>query len=296
MKKCQNCRFENTDLMNFCMECGTGLVNNDLAEPKTVVFTDQKTAEYPASTPPTNPTTVIETQTQVRSRYNPPPPPNTVVQNQYFPPPNTPPPNKGNSKMVMIAGGLLALAVLLGVGVVGIVAAFAYFSQREVVDNSTPTPISTRTNERTTPTQVPLKETPTPADGSTPVGEFDDLWVDYNVREGGKLGMKVHINFTAKNMKDLDSYLAIYLQKNDGTAIYGKTPGFVAKTKQVAAFKLLRPAFDPAEYKDTQIFIPYTAFGLGRGTHNLQLNVNLIYKTDGLINQLTVYDFEFEQK
>ena len=130
MKKCQNCRFENTDLMNFCMECGTGLVNNDLAEPKTVVFTDQKTAEYPASTPPTNPTTVIETQTQVRSRYNPPPPPNTVVQNQYFPPPNTPPPNKGSSKMFMIVGGLLALAVLAGIGVVGIGVIVAYFSQR----------------------------------------------------------------------------------------------------------------------------------------------------------------------
>ncbi len=292
MKKCQNCRFENTDLMNFCMECGTGLANTDLSEPKTVVFTDQKTAEYPNPTP----TNSTEKQTEVRSRYNPPPPPNTVVQNQYFPTPNTPPPTKGNSKMFWIVGGLLALVILGGIGIVGI-GAIAYFSQREVVDNPPPTPFPTRTNERTTPTQVPLKNSPTPDNpDSAPVGEFDDLRVDYNVREGGKLGMRIYVSFTAKNMKDLDSYLAIYLQKNDGTAIYGKTPGFVAKTKQVAAFKLLRPAFDPAVYKDTEIFIPYTAFGLGRGNHNLQLNVNLIYKTDGLINQLTVYDFEFEQK
>ena len=122
------------------------------------------------------------------------------------------------------------------------------------------------------------------------------MWADFNVRENGKLGMRVHISFTAKNMKDVDSYLALYLQKDDGTPIYGTDTGFRAKTGQVAAFKLLRPAYDPAKYTDLQVFIPYSAFGLARGKYKLQLNANLIYKTDGLIAQLNVYDFEFEQK
>lgn len=307
MKKCQNCSFENTDLMNFCMECGTSLPSaTGLGEQQTVVYNepttlqtgDQQTVAYNPNTPPTNPNNSVEAQTVVRNRYTPPPPPNTVVQNNlYSPTPQIPPQNKGNSNAFWIIGGILGLLILVGGAIIGI-AAIAYFAQRDVSSNPTPYPTSypTATPGRTTPTPFNLKNSPTPSDSSAPVGDFTDLWVDYNVREGGKLGMKVHVSFTARNMKNVDSYLAIYLQKNDGTPIYGKYPGYVAKTKQVAAFQLLRPAYDPAEYKDLAIFIPYAAFGLGKGMHYLQLNVNLIYKADGLINQLTVYDFEFEQK
>lgn len=288
------------------MECGTALPSaTGLGEQQTIIYNepttfpngDPQTVVYNPTTPPTNPNNSVEAQTVVKNRYTP-PTPNTVVQNNpYSPTPQMPPPNKGNSKMFLIVGGVLALLILGGGAIIGI-GAIAYFSQREVVDNQTPYPTSypTATPVRTTPTPFTLKDSPTPTDGSAPVGDFTDLWVDYNVREGGKLGMRVHVAFTARNMKNLDSYLAIYLQKNDGTPLYGNTPGFVAKTKQVAAFQLLRPAYDPAEYKDLAIFIPYAAFGLGKGIHKLQLNVNLIYKADGLINQLTVYDFEFEQK
>ncbi len=291
MKRCQQCNFENTDSMNFCLECGTPLGNP--------FQNQQPTVSYPNVTP-TNPSNTQETQTVV-ANFNQSPETQTVVSSQkpgtpHFQAPPRPP--KSNSKTFLIIGGILALLVLGGIAVVGI-GIVALYSQNNPTPTPTPTVVPTRTVERKTPTparSATPNATPTVSQGTEPSADYEDMWVEFNIKEGGQLGIRAHVSFTAKNMKGIESYLAIHLQKNDTTPIYGKMPGFRAKDGQVAVFKLLKPEYDPAEYKDVQLFIPYTAFGLPRGKYDLQMNVNLIYKTDGLIQHLNLYDFEFEQK
>ncbi len=294
MKKCHKCNFENTDLMNFCLECGSPLGNSLSTEQATALFT---------GTVPTNSSVSRETQTVV-TNFNQPPETKTIVSYQTplvskF---QTPPPPKNNTKMFLILGGILALLVLGGIAVGGIGLA-VYYSQKDVTPKPTPTPIPTpfptRTIVQISPTPIrsatPISTPPVPQ-GSEPSADFVDMRVDVNVKEGGQLGMRSYITFTTKNMKGVDSYLAIYFQKNDGTPLSGKMTAYRSKTGQVAVFKLLRPAYDPADYKDLDLFIPYTAFGLPPGKYDLQMDVNLIYKTDGLIKQLNVYDFKFEQR
>ncbi|MBX7173081.1 MAG: zinc ribbon domain-containing protein [Pyrinomonadaceae bacterium] len=312
MKKCQKCGFENGDLMNFCMECGTVLENNNFSEQQTASYSNQPTASFPGVTP-TNPSS-NEARTVVSNQSSTPPSTPTIVQSPFTPPtpfttapqmPPPTPPKKGGSKMFLIVGGLLALLVLGGIGIVAI-GAIAYISQND--PKPTPTPFKPTPNNSpvTTPTKVPLKPTPTDSQDdnnstSEPDVDYKNMSVDFNVREGGKLGMKIHTSFTAKNMKNVDSYLAVYVQKNDGSPVNGNDSSFRSKTGQTAVFKLLRPAYDPAEYEDTQLFLPYSSFGLPRGKYNLQLEVYLIYKDEtlqakGPIAHLNTYDFEFEQK
>ena len=292
--------------MNFCMECGTVLETSSFGEQPTASYNQQPTVSYPG-TPHTNPNTSNEARTVV-SNFDKPPTAPTLVSNQTpfstAPQISTasqmPPPKKGGSKMFLIIGGILALFILGGIGIFA-VGLIAYYSQSEVADNPTPTPIPTRTNERTTPTEIPLKNTPTKSETTDPDADYQDMWADFNVKENGKTGMRVHVSFTTKNMKGVNSYLAMYLQKNDGTAVYGTDTAFKSTTGQVAAFKILNPAYDVAKYDDYQIFIPYSAFGLSRGKYKLQLNTYLIYKdaalqAKGPIAQLNVYDFDFEQK
>jgi len=313
VKKCPRCSKENTDAMNFCLECGTPLgVAPSTASP-TASFPTEIVTNPPQSRetqtvvtnfpPPTQeePKTVVtnfpptqETKTVVNQSYFPPPTPNFSATPNLSPPS---PPQK-SSKTLLIVGGLIALLVLGGIGVVGIGVVVLYSRSGNDPMPTPPPPKVTPVVPATpilpsTPTKT---KTPTDPQNTEHSADYEDMRVDFNVKEGGQLGMRMNVSFTTNNLKGVESYLAIYLQNTDGTPINGKMPAFRSKTGQVAVFKLLRPAYDVAEYKDLQLFIPYTAFGLPKGKYNLQLNVNVIYKTDGLIKQLTVYDFEFEQK
>jgi hypothetical protein len=312
VKKCPKCNTDNTDSMNFCLECGSPL---PAAFP-----TEQPTASYPNVTP-TNPSQTQETKTVVSNfqpsqptfqtpqptvvtnhpSYNPPPSPNTTGTSGFTPTAGftatAPPPKKG-SKMIWIVGGVAAVLILGVIGIVGI-GAVVLISQN---NTPTPTPAPTRATPVPTATTAPVKPpppqtSPQPSPNSTDISaDYDDMTVDFNVTEGGQKGMRMHVSFTTKNMKNVESYLAIYFQKDDGTALEGKVTAYRSKSGQVAVFKLLRPAYDVAEFKDQQIFIPYTAMSLPPGKYNLQMVVNLIYKTDGLIQHLHDFDFDFEQK
>ena len=275
--------------MNFCLECGAPLLSSPSAEQATALFSGPSA---------TNSSPLRETQTVV-TNFGQTPETQTIVSNRTplistF---QTPPPRKNNTKIFLILGGILALLVLGGVAVVGI-GLVAIYSQKDVVTNPTPTPFPTRTIERTSP--IPSRtSTPAPppkvSPGSEPSADYSGMRVEVNVKEGGQFGLRSYVSFTMNNLKGIDSYLAIYFQKNDGTPLIAKT-SFRSKTGQVAVFKLLRPAYDAADYKDLELFIPYTALGLPPGKYDLQMDVKLIYKPDGLIKQLNVYDFEFEQK
>ncbi len=297
--------------MNFCLECGTPLGVAASTSSPTVSFPTDIVTNPPQSRETQTVVTNFQTPTQeepktVITNFPPPPETKTVVNQSYFPPPtpnfaatpnlSPPSPPQKSSKTLLIVGGLIALLVLGGIGIVGIGVVVLYSRSG---GDPTPTPLPPRVTPvvpstpivSSTPTKIP--NNPQNTEHSA---DYEDMRVDFNVKEGGQVGMRMYVSFTTNNMKGVESYLAIYLQKTDGTPINGKMPAFRSKNGQVAVFKLLRPAYDVAEYKDQPLFIPYTAFGLPKGKYNLQLNVNLIYKTDGLIKQLNVYDFEFEQK
>ena len=51
-----------------------------------------------------------------------------------------------------------------------------------------------------------------------PRATFDSLWVDYNITEDGQKGMRIHLNFSAYEMKNMDAYVAIYFEYDDDIA------------------------------------------------------------------------------
>lgn len=124
---------------------------------------------------------------------------------------------------------------------------------------------------------------------------FDKAWVNYDTTDNGQKGMRVHAKFTVKNMKDLDSYLAIYFETRDGTRLKDKNQRFYSSTGDVALYRSLKPGFDPAEFADLEVFMPYDELDLDEGTHELRMDFDLIYKAGGLIQHLTYYNFDYTQ-
>ncbi len=128
-----------------------------------------------------------------------------------------------------------------------------------------------------------------------PSATFDSIWVDYDVKENDILGMRIHISFSAYNMKAMDAYVAVYFEYNDDMAgfLKDKNKKFQSSEGDVAVYLSIKPAYDPAVYKDLQLFMPYTELDLEAGIYDLTMDAKLIYKQGGLIQWLTYYDFEY---
>jgi len=275
--------------MRFCLECGTALPDapiiinwQDSAPQKP---SDAKTASFGQS---------METHVGGRSAF-----PNNL--------PTAPPAKpRRNKKIFIIIGGLAALFLLVfaaGAAIIGY--NLIYTPSKPVVYNPTPTASPTRSTEKS-PTPSPSKSaSPTPTPSASPDDspksdaaktDFERIWVDYDVTEKGRLGMRIHIDCSVKNMKGVSSYLALYFQKKDGEKLLTNAQGFRSENGQVALFKSLKPAYDEAVYDDSQFFMPYEEFNLKRGKYDLQIDVDLIYENGELAEHMTLYDFEYEKK
>lgn len=136
-------------------------------------------------------------------------------------------------------------------------------------------------------------KTSTVNNSSSPSGKFDRIWIDFDVKEGNKYGMRIHVKFTTYGMKNLPSYLAVYFRKTDGTKLLTNNVNYRSTDGQVAIYKELNPGYATTDYNDMQLFLPYSELSLPSGTYDLRMIVNLIYKEGGLIQHLTDYDFEY---
>ncbi|MBI5857347.1 MAG: hypothetical protein HZB42_06825 [Sphingobacteriales bacterium] len=130
-----------------------------------------------------------------------------------------------------------------------------------------------------------------------PYATFDSIWVDYDIKENDVLGMRIHVKFSAYGMRDMDAYLAIYYTYNDDISgvLKDKNQKFVSSVGDVAVYRSIKPAYDPAIYDDLSVFMPYNELDLEPGIYDLTMDVKIIYKAGGEISQLTYYDFEYSK-
>ncbi len=284
MKKCGNCGIENSDAMRFCVECGTTLANSPAANmPRGGV---PKAEEIPA--------TVIGEM------------PNSGAGRQNFSPQIQqilPPKRKSKAKIFLVLGGLFILFLLfLTAG-----AAILFFNwqakNNTVAVKNNPTPTRNLEKKTITPSTAVSPDVsddsdddeppPKPASGAS--ADFDKLWVDYNVTEEGQVGMRIHVKFVVHNMKNVNSAVAIYFQKEDGTKLLTNNEEYAAKDGGVAVYKALKPSFDETVYEDLPLFIPYNEFNLSRGKYVLKMDADLIDESSNLIQHLTFENFDFEK-
>lgn len=122
------------------------------------------------------------------------------------------------------------------------------------------------------------------------------IWVDYNVTRGRQQGMVVHINFKVQGLKNTDSYLAIYFERNDGTPVKGRSQKFRTADGHMAAFIDMKPCCDSTVYDDLYVFVPYDELVLPPGNYNLRMHFDLHYENGDLFEHLTYYDFKFSKK
>jgi hypothetical protein len=105
----------------------------------------------------------------------------------------------------------------------------------------------------------------------------------HNVTVNGQVGMRVHANFTVKYALDTPCQLIAYFYYDgqDNVPLESADAKYRTKTGKVSASVNFTPGYDPAIYKDLQLFIPYTALNMEGGeTHDLKFYLAL-YQKDG---------------
>ncbi|HEY0462005.1 MAG TPA: hypothetical protein VGC97_22925 [Pyrinomonadaceae bacterium] len=262
MKRCQKCNFQSEAMLDYCWQCGAPLSG----------FSNGG-GVYQGARPTQESYSVPNQQFNCASQYQ----------------PRTTSVSLGRAAAVL--GGIFFVLFLIS----GIGAAVVY----RIV--SRPSPVYERDYAYRNPEPVkpqPVKENPVNErrKSDKPNTEFEKIWVDYNVRENGRLGMRIHVKFTVNNMKDVDSYMAVYFEKADGAKLISTNRKFSSDDGQAAVFRATKPGYDETVYKDLDVFMPYDELKLGRGRYDLKMDVDLIYENGDLVEHLAYHDFEYEKK
>jgi hypothetical protein len=124
---------------------------------------------------------------------------------------------------------------------------------------------------------------------------FEKLWVDFDVMENNRKGMRIHAKFRVFNMKDVDSYLAIYFETKTGEKLKTENTAYRSGDGQVAVFRSMKPGYDESVYSDLQLFMPYDELKLRPGRHDLKMDADIILKNGDLVKHLTYYEFWVQQ-
>lgn len=116
-----------------------------------------------------------------------------------------------------------------------------------------------------------------------PEGEFESARVVYNVTVNEQKGMRVHAKFKVRNGLDTPCRLIAYFYADDeeSAPIKANDRKYRAADGAVSTHTDFTPGYDPAVYKDLQLFIPYSALNLDSGgEYDLKFYLAL-YDQDG---------------
>lgn len=100
-----------------------------------------------------------------------------------------------------------------------------------------------------------------------PEATYQGARIVHNVTVGGVKGMRVHANFTVKYGYDVSCRLIAYFyyDDSDNTPLKSGDAKYRTREGNVSASVNFKPAYDPAVYKDYQMFVPYDALNMESG-------------------------------
>ena len=106
---------------------------------------------------------------------------------------------------------------------------------------------------------------------------FDKIWVEHNVYENGKKGMRIHSHFFVHYAKSLQMSVNYYFYYNDNRVLRDTNNSYGTTGGQVCCFSGIKPGYDQTEYKDFSLFMPYNELHLSRGNYNLKFRGEIFY-------------------
>ena len=117
-----------------------------------------------------------------------------------------------------------------------------------------------------------------------PEAIYEGARIVHNVKVGGVAGMRVHATFRVRYGLDVACMMIAYFYYDDAdnTPLKSGDANYRDKKGNVAATTNFTPAYDPAIYKDLQLFVPYEALNMESGEeYDLKFYLALYDKEGG---------------
>lgn len=86
--------------------------------------------------------------------------------------------------------------------------------------------------------------------------KINRIWVDHNVYEDGKKGMRIHINMNVYNLKSKQCRATAYFYTESGTALTDRNNNYHTTDGKVSCGENFNPGYDNTIYEDFTIFMP----------------------------------------
>lgn len=118
------------------------------------------------------------------------------------------------------------------------------------------------------------------------------VWIDYNVWENGRKGMRIHVDFEVTGLKGVDSMITARVQKENDDYLTSSS-SFSNSEGQLQTSFDMKPGFSPAVYEDATMFLPYNEILVRKGVWSLKLDIDLNYENGDLIDHLEYHEFDF---
>ena len=143
------------------------------------------------------------------------------------------------------------------------------------------------------PLPTPIEDSGNTNNSSAPNASMEKVWIDYDVTENGRKGMRIHVKFRVQNLKNVESDLRLRVARQNDVLIKGISAAYSNADGELFVTKKLKPGFDATVYEDETVFLPYQEINLGRGVFNLKLDVDVTYRSGELIKHLGWHEFTF---
>jgi hypothetical protein len=121
-------------------------------------------------------------------------------------------------------------------------------------------------------------------DYDTPDATIESVWVDHDVTQDDKKGMRIHVNFSVYGLKNKTGEVRAYFYHSDGRPVkvddWYRGKGYNTEEGHVGIAEDFKPSYNDSVYEDFKLFIPYHVFDLGSGSHRLKFYVQ-VYRGGG---------------
>jgi len=112
----------------------------------------------------------------------------------------------------------------------------------------------------------------------TPKGKFHQIWVDHNVDQNGRRGIKIHAKFEVDNVKDIPCGAAAYFHYSSGGQLKDSNNSYCSSGGQVSVGKDFTPPYESTIYNDFELFMPSGELHIANGKHDLKFDIKLYVK------------------
>lgn len=123
-----------------------------------------------------------------------------------------------------------------------------------------------------------VKRTETTAENTPKSASISNVWVDHNVIVNGRKGMRIHVQFSVKNMLYRTGKVAIYFYNDaNSTPLKDYNGSYCATDGNVAYHENYTPSYADCEYSDFKLFMPTEELHCtSNGTYDLKFTISIL--------------------